>query len=278
MAVTGTAGLSDSETDQSSVYSYDRDAEYDDQMQAKPSDREQSTAGDAGDRDEVIESSGTFPSLSSTCNSLRFLPIGYDIISVTNQTEFQCPLFRMTPIRRTGEVEIQIETSTECGANLKDIEIGLERSAQGTELELHDRHFHNMPLYECSCTFSVSGALFNSLKCNAFVNISYSQDRLALLQDISRIGLKITREGALEFFVNGQSLGIAAEGVYKLGLNRATHSYRIGNVHGSAIPILKSNNMPKSYCSAVDYYPILWLPHGDSENKATLIAGGKDYN
>ena len=255
MTIAETTGLSDSETDQSSVYSYDRDAEYDidDQIQARPSDREVPTARDVCIRKEVIESSCTFPSLSSTCNSLRFLLNGYnDPISVSSQIRHQSPLFPMTPIRRTGEVEIQIEVSTDCYTNLKDIEIGLMRCARGTDLlKFHDKYFHYMPLYECSCTFSVYGTLFNSLKHNAFVNVSYSQDRLALLQDVSRIGLKITRDGALEFFVNGQSLGIAAEEVYKLGWRFL------------------------GYCSAVDYRPILWLPLGDSKNMATLIAGGK---
>ena len=65
----------------------------------------------------------------------------------------------------------------------------------------HSQFVHsNKPLHECYCIFSVCGAVFNSLECKVFVNIGYSQDRLALLQDISRIGLKITRDGALEFF------------------------------------------------------------------------------
>ena len=283
MAVAGTTGLSNSETDQSSVYSYDRDAEYDDQMQTRSSDRDlempTESDGDVGDREEVTESDSTFPSLSSTYNSLRFL-LKYDDISVTSLTRCQFPFFHMTPIRRTGEVEIQIETvSTECYLNLKDIEIGLERSAQcpaGLE-SAYDEKFHNIPLYECSCIFSLYGALFNSLKRKAFVNISYSQNRFALLQDINRIGLKITREGALEFFVNGQNLGIAAEEVYKLGLKKITGTYTGGElcVH-TGLPTFRPKQ-PVSYCLAMNYYPILWLPLGGSVNKATLIAGGKYY-
>ena len=281
MAVAGTTGLSDSETDQSSVYSYDRDAEYDYQMQVNPSDRDlempTESDGDVGDWEEVIESSSTFPSLSSTCNSLRFLLGDNDSISISNQTKHRSPFFRMTPIRRTGEVEIQIEMSTERDASLKDIEFGLMRSARGTELEIYVKNFHDIPLFECSCIFSVYGALFNSLKRNAFVNISYSQDRLALLRDVNRIGLKITKEGALEYFVNGQSLGIAAEEIYKLGLNKTTHIYEDETFQDHTKATFELHR-PERYCSAVDYHPILWLPFAITDsNKATLIAGGKDY-
>ena len=49
--------------------------------------------------------------------------------------------------------------------------------------------------------------------------------------------------------MNGQSQGIAAEAVYKLGQNAVYHPTTV-------------------------YYPILWLPQGN--NKAVLIAGGNN--
>ena len=261
VAIVGTTGLSDSETDQSSIYSYDEDAEYNDQIQSRPSDREMPAAGGTSDRTHVVESSSTFPSLSST--NLRFLS---GVVSVISTPLSQSPRFQMTPLRRTGEVEIQIEMNTRYGASLKDIEIGLERCAQ-RHTDSEDQF-----LSESSCMFLVCGAVFNSLKRNALVNISYAQDKLSLLQDISRIGLKITRDGALEFFVNGHSLGIAAEAVYKLGWNKTIcqgfWNARERNYYGLSDEQCK----PVIYSPIVDYYPVLWLPPG--ENKATLIAGG----
>ena len=266
VAIVGTTGLSDSETDQSSIYSYDEDAEHDDQIQSRPSDREMPAAGGTSDRTHVVESSSTFPSLSST--NLRFLS---GVVNVISEPISQSPRFRMTPLRRTGEVEILIQMNTRCGASLKDIEIGLERCAQW-RADSKNRLLHaSQCLSESSCMFLVCGAVFNSLKCNALVNISYAQDKLSLLQEISRIGLKITRDGALEFFVNGHSLGIAAEAVYKLGWNKTIRHTRERIFYKSDLS--DEQHKPVIYSPIVDYYPVLWLPPG--ENEATLIAGGK---
>ena len=238
VAVAEITALSDSDTDQSSVYSYDVDAEYDEQVQ--PSNKEVYVA--EGDGVRPLESSSTFPSLSSI--KLTFLFETPDCVSVASPLEGCATRFRMTPLRRTGEVELQIEM--EAGVSSKDIEIGLERCAH--KIHIIYEFLHSIdPLRESSCTFSLCGAVFNCLKRNASVDISYSQDKFSLSQGVSRIGLKITRGGDLEFFMNGQSLGIAAQAIYKLGRNTVHH--------------------PTTF-----YYPILWLPLGN--NKATLIAGG----
>ena len=84
VAVVGTTGLSDSETDQSSVYSYDMDAEYDDQIQARPSDREMPAAGGTSVRAHIVESSSTFPSFSS--NNVKFLFKFHDRFSVISRS------------------------------------------------------------------------------------------------------------------------------------------------------------------------------------------------
>ena len=239
MAVVETTAWSDSET--SSVYSNDRDVEYQEQLQ--PSDEEVHAA------EADYDSSYTmFPSSSSV--NLRFLyrtPDGISIISPQKE-EGISPRFRITPLRRTGEVELQIEMKA--GASFKDIEIGLERCTKHT---LDESSTSVQFLYpsdqftESSCIFSICGAVFNYLKRNSSVDISYSQDKFSLLKGVNQIGLKLTRDGALEFFMNGQSQGIAAEGVYKLGRNVFNHPSTV-------------------------YYPMLWLPFGN--NKAVLIAGG----
>ena len=192
-----------------------------------------------------------FPSSSSDSMAVRFLYKSPDGITAVSPLAGVAPRFRMTPIRRTGEVELQLEINV--GDSPKDIEIGLERSTE--RLYRSEVKFSNStdPLYESSCIFSAYGVVFNSLQRNMSTNINYPQGncKFTLSQGVSRIGLKITRDGALEFFVNGQSQGIAAEAVYKLGRNAVYHPTTV-------------------------YYPVLWLPQGN--NKAVLIAGGNNNN
>ena len=242
MVLVGTTVWSDTETEQSLSmnlysYSYDIDAEW-----MLPTEG----VGAAGERMQTNHSN--FPSSSTI--SLTFLYETADNVSVVSPMIGESPWFRMIPLRRTGEAELQIDM-TKSGFSSKDIEIGLERCIQGTgrvDPLATKTWFVRAHQYECesSCIFSACGAVFNSMKRNMSVNISYSQGKLSTSQDISQIGLKITRDGALEFFVNGQSLGIAAEEVYKLGWSV---------LHQTTI-----------------YYPMIWLPLGN--NKATIVAGG----
>ena len=247
VAVVGTTIWSDSELLEQSLsmnlysYSYDIDAEYDINNEKQKYTEEVDEAG-SNDFSDICHV--RFPSLS--CMSLRFLYKTPDGVTATSPLAGAAPRFRMTPIKRTGEVELQLEINV--GDSPKDIEIGLERCAGRLYSSEAEFSYSTDPLHESSCIFSVYGAVFNSLKRNMSMNINYPQGKLMLSQDECRIGLKITRDGALEFFVNGQSQGIAAEAVYKLGRNMVYHPVTL-------------------------YYPILWLPQGD--NKAVLTAGGK---
>jgi hypothetical protein len=222
-------------------YSNDLDAEYMtlyDEQKQKPTEEVDA----AGNSDRYCIQ---FPSSSSM--GVRFLYKSPDGVTATSPLAGVAPRFRMTPIKRTGEIELQLEINV--GDSPKDIEIGLERCTG--RLYRSEFSYSTDPLYESSCIFSVYGAVFNSLERNMSMNINYPQGKPALSQGVSRIGLKITREGALEFFVNGQSQGIAAEAVYKLGRNLVYHPTTV-------------------------YYPMLWLPQGC--NKAVLIAGGNSYS
>lgn len=195
MAAVQTTGLSDYETDQSSTYSDDIDLEYTEQTQSRISDKEVHVAG--GDDVREHDNSHIFPSLASI--NLRFLFGSPDGTSVTMEQDWikymYLPRFRMTPLRRTGEVELQIENS-------KEIEIGLERC----RYILHQGRYEGQhltkinPTVESSCTFFVCGVVFDYLKHNSSVNLNYPQKKYLLSQNVSRIGLKITRDGALEFF------------------------------------------------------------------------------
>ena len=248
MAVVGTTIWSDEELLEQSLsmnlysYSYDTDAEYDEQEQKLTEEVDH----EAGDNDFRTHDRCCIQFPSSSSLGLGFLYKSPDSVTAISPLAGVVPRFRMTPIRRTGEVELQLEMNV--GDSPKDIEIGLEQCT-GTLFSSEGEFSHAAtdPLYESFCIFSVCGAVFNSLKRNMSMNINYPQGKLSLSQSVNRIGLKITRDGALEFFVNGQSQGIAAEAVYKLGRNMAYHPTTV-------------------------YYPILWLPQGN--NKAVIISGG----
>ena len=216
-----TTALSDSGSEilTSLVYLYDVDAEYSSLMQSH----------DAVDGAQSLSYENMFPSLP--CTSLRFLSGTRDGVNIFSRPSGLAARFRLNPIRRTGEFEIEA-----VAASSKDIIIGLERRKS------FDYQTVESSTYNESCCMLVCGAVLNYLKRNTSINIGYSQKRFTWSEGISRIGLKITREGALEFFMNGQSLGIADDEAYKLG-------------HKST------------------YYPMVELSSGNS--RAMLTAGGK---
>ena len=187
-----TTALSDSGSEilTSLIYLYDVDAEYDDLMQSY----------DAVDAHERM----AFPSLS--CTSLRFLSGTRDGVNILSQPNGPATRFRLNPLRRTGEFEIEAAVTSS-----KDVVIGLERRKS------FDYQTVETSTYNESCCTLVCGAVLNYLKRNTSIDISYSHNRFSQSEGVNRIGLKITKDGALEFFVNGQSLGIADETAYKLG-------------------------------------------------------------
>ena len=76
--------------------------------------------------------------------------------------------------------------------------------------------------------------------------------------------------------MNGQSLGIAAEEVFKLGwcnlnFDRGKKS-RVSKLFG-----FQKFGAKTVHCPVVDYYPVLWLPctPGHRRFKAEIIAGGQ---
>ena len=218
-----TTVLSDSGSEilTSLIYLYDVDAEYE----------SLTWSHDAVDGALAYEDlPAAFPSLS--CTSLRFLSGTRDGVNVFSQPNGydEATRFRLNPIRRTGEFEIEAAVKSS-----KDVVIGLERRKS------FDYQTVETSTYNESCCSLVCGAVLNYLKRNTSIDISYSHNRFSQSEGVIRIGLKITRDGALEFFVNGQSLGIADETAYKLG-------------HKST------------------YYPMVELSPGN--NRAMLTAGG----
>ena len=109
------------------------------------------------------------------------------------------------PLRRTGEFEVKVEAK---GPSTRDgfFGIGIRRR----------QHRSPRPLHTLSgCCIWQTSAIYNALK-NTSSTVSYQTARdLELLIKGDRVGMRITKEGDLEFFINGMSQGIAARDVYK---------------------------------------------------------------
>lgn len=113
------------------------------------------------------------------------------------------------PLHRTGEFEFKIEERKGHDIIIRDgfFGIGIQRRQCKSP----------PPLYTLPgrCIWQ-TGAIYNTLK-NSSSIVGYSNAcDLDLLVPGDRVGIMITIEGNLEFFVNGKSQGIAAEGVYKV--------------------------------------------------------------
>lgn len=138
----------------------------------------------------------------------------------------------LQPLQRTGEFEIIVEArgpNTQVGF----VGIGIGRR--------HRKSPHPLNTITGCCIWQTS-AILNALK-KSLSTAGYEQARdLELLIKGDRVGLKITEEGDLEFFINGQSQGVAATDVYK----------------------------PSNRC---ELYPLVRLPAGYA---VRITAGGKN--
>ena len=220
-----TTALSDSGTESSSGYSYDTDAEYDMRMQSVEEEISE----------EVIKEEFTcslsddniFPTTSAT--SLRFClrrNCSEDGL-VSNIVTHKSTYFIVSPpLKRTGELEMQLEGNHDTN-QLLSFEISLSRRRSSN---------YYQEKYRFSSCILARGAVLNYLRRPASIQKNH---HMFLVHD--RIGINITRSGALEIFINGKSQGIVDEAVYKLGQN-------------------------------VSYYAVMYLPPGF---QLKLTAGGK---
>ena len=185
--------MSDSGTEYSSVYSYDTDAEYDEQIPVIQSD----------DNEEVPDDT-VFP--TTCCISLRFcLRDGVrkdGTVTVVVPAHSFVRFLISTPLKRTGELELQLEGNL--GADLSRLEITLSRRNSSNYYQMDRQNY-------CALT---QEAVLNYLKSSSSIQKNHHR---FLLHD--RIGMKITRNGDLEMFISGKSQGTVAEAIYKLGRN-----------------------------------------------------------
>ena len=138
-------------------------------------------------------------------HTLTDLILSDDCLVTQSHSHTKGEVHATKPLHRTGEFEIKVEVK---GPSTRDgfFGIGIRRR----------QHSSPGPLYTLSgCCIWQTGAIYNSLK-KAPTTTTYQTARdLELLIKGDRVGMRITREGDLEFFVNGRSQGVAAHGVYK---------------------------------------------------------------
>ena len=181
-------------SDESSQYSssVDSDAEYDEQ-ESLPAD---------------LSNEHSFP--CTICRQLKWHPgtdlaLSDDCLVVHAHATSKGEAHILQPMHRTGEFEIIIETR---GPNTRDGFLGIGiRRRQRKSPKLFNT-FNGNCIWE-------TGAIVNALE-KIPSTTGYKQARdLELLIKGDRVGMKITQEGDLEFFINGVSQGVAASNVYK---------------------------------------------------------------
>ena len=105
-----------------------------------------------------------------------------------------------TPMKRTGELEMLLELAEgSVDADISRLEIVLERVKP------------RLSMHRIVCVLTQEAVKIHSKKTE-----STQETRDAILLN-NRLGIKITRTGALEVFINGQNQGIVAQDFYKLG-------------------------------------------------------------
>lgn len=146
-----------------------------------------------------------------------------DCLVAQSQSNTRGEAHASKPLYRTGEFEIKIEACKRPIIRDGFFGIGIRRR----------QHDLPHPLYTLpGCCIWQTGAIYNALK-NVPSTFRYHTARdLELLTPGDRVGMTITKYGDLEFFINGKSQGIAAEGVYK------------SNEHSDLYPLVK---LPAGY-------------------------------
>ena len=141
----------------------------------------------------------------------------------------------------TVEFEVAITSyGTDWSGNIK---IGVARFTSGYIIQPH-----NVPKYSTEasghCVWS-SKTLYNRLKSNrnGDQEREYGSIDLDSLREGDRLGLSLSHDGKLTFFVNGESQGLAAQGVYEEGYD----VYAVVDLYGNckAIAITRAGTVMK---------------------------------
>lgn len=117
------------------------------------------------------------------------------------------------PLKGTAEFEVEILHYNDSKWR-GSVQIGVMRLREGNELEQH-----NIPrLSECGDNHCIwlYDEVYNRLD-QKLHKTDYSTQNLQTLREYERVGLQLTHEGDLYFFMKGKCLGLAASGVYMSG-------------------------------------------------------------
>lgn len=167
------------------------------------------------------------------------------------------------PLRGTSEFEVEITSyGTGWSGTLK---LGVMRCREGSEIQAKDipRYTPEGPDH---CVWS-SDKVHNRLS-RVPQEKAYGLVNLDELREGDRVGLRLTRNGELGFFVNGKWQGVAATRVHQRGFDvypvidhyancRATRITRAGVLDSRSYKHL--NYLLSTSCSCVDYFMYISL-------------------
>jgi len=118
-----------------------------------------------------------------------------------------------------GMTEFEVEIASYGTVWAGTLKLGVMQHKAGSEIKLEEipRYSQDAKSY---CMFS-SGKLYNRLiGCSADpVGKEYGSIDLDSLRKGDRVGMQISHDGVLIFFVNGKSQGVAAQDVYQKGFD-----------------------------------------------------------
>ena len=134
------------------------------------------------------------------------------------------------PLKGTAEFEVEIDSYG--GGWLWSLRFGVMRCKKGVPIKSGPRVLSASHLAANHCVWN-SQRLWNNISIPKKVSgYRYGYVDLNDLRDGDRVGLRLSQaSGVLEFFVNGESQGIAAENVY----TRNSDIYAVVDHHGQCV-------------------------------------------
>ena len=165
-----------------------------------------------------------------------FHPIHSDMINISkyglgadriNPADvYGCVVYGAKALRGTTEFEVEITShdGTNWDGTLK---LGVMQYKAGSKIKLNDipQYSPGTPNYCMCCSDHTENMLVGY---SGPTELKYGFTNLNDLREGDRLGLRVSHDGVLTFFVNGKSQGVAAQGVYQEGYDL----YAVVDVYG----------------------------------------------
>ena len=139
---------------------------------------------------------------------------------------YGCVVYGAIALRGTTEFEIEIMSydGTKWDGSLK---LGVMQYKAGSKIKLNDipQYSPGTPNYCMCCSDRIVNMLVG---CSGPAEVKYGFTNVNDLREGDRLGLQVSHDGVLTFFVNGKSQGVAAQGVYQDGYDL----YPVVDVYG----------------------------------------------